>query len=263
MEERSDNKKEDYILEAIGISKHFGGVYALDNVDLRLKYNEVLGIVGDNGAGKSTLIKIISGVIPMDSGEVFFNCKKVNITKPKDSSDLGIETVYQDLSLVDLQNVPFNIFLGREVRSNGLLKYIDFLNDRFMLAESKKLMDQLNVNLGDFNKPLRSFSGGQRQVVAISKAVYWGKKVAILDEPTASLGVRESAKLLELIKMLKEKSGLSIIIISHNLQHIFKIVDRILVLRRGKLVTVQDVNDVTSDDIVKYITGSENVIVKV
>ncbi len=251
------------IIEAIGISKHFGGVYALDDVDLRLKHNEVLGLVGDNGAGKSTLIKILSGILKKDAGEIYFEGQKVNIDTPKDATDLGIETVYQDLSLVDLQNVPFNIFLGREAKYKGLLSLFGVLNDRFMFKESKNLLDKLNVDLGSLKKPMRDYSGGQRQAVAISKAVYWGKKVAILDEPTAALGVRESAKVLEFIKMLKEKSNLSIIIISHNMQHIFSVVDRIQVLRRGKLITVQDAHKVTTDDIVKYITGAEKVIERV
>lgn len=260
MEDQGNNKKGEYILEAIGIKKHFGGVYAIDNVDLRLKYNEILGIVGDNGAGKSTLIKIISGFLPMDDGEIYFEGEKVNINDPKDAFNLGIETVYQDLNLINIQNVIFNVFLGREINVRGPLRFLGFLNDRFMLQETKQLMDSLNIDLGSLQKPMGSYSGGQRQAVAISKAVYWGKKVAILDEPTASLGVKESKRVLEFIKMLKEKSNLSIIIISHNMQHIFSVVDRIMVLRLGKLVTVQNVHNVTATDIVKYITGSEKVI---
>ncbi len=255
--------KDDYILEALGISKHFGGVYALDNVDLQLKHNEILGLVGDNGAGKSTLIKIISGILKQDSGDIYFKGEKVNIENPKDASELGIETVYQDLSLVDPRNVPFNIFLGREIKYKGPLRIFGTLNDRFMLKESQDLLDKMNIDLGSLVKPMRDYSGGQRQAVAISKAVYWGTKIAILDEPTAALGVRESAKVLEFIKLLKEKSKLSIIIISHNMQHIFSVVDRIQVLRRGKLVTVQEAQEVSADDIVKYITGADKVISKV
>jgi len=253
--------KNEYVLEAIGIKKHFGGVYALDNVDLKLKYNEILGLVGDNGAGKSTLIKIISGALKKDEGEIYFEGKKVNINNPKDAHDLGIETVYQDLSLVDLQNPSVNIFLGREVCYGGVLKY--FLNNRWMLTETRGLMDKLNVDLGNLIKPIKEYSGGQRQAVAISKAVYWGSKVVILDEPTAALGVRESRKALELIKLLKEESHMSIIIISHNMQHMLSVVDRVMVLRRGKLITVQDVHDVTATDIIKCITGAEEVIERV
>jgi len=240
----------EYILKAIGIKKHFSGVYALDNVDLQLRHNEILGIVGDNGAGKSTLIKIISG-------------KKVKINRPKDAHDLGIETVYQNLGLVDLQSPPANVFLGREVRYGGILKYFYLLNNKAMLKETENLLDKLNVNLGDLRKPIKDYSGGQRQAVAISKAAYWGSRVVILDEPTAALGVNESRKALELIKLLKEKSGMSVIVISHNMQHVFSIVDRIMVLRRGKLITVQNVHDVTATDIIKYITGAERVIERV
>jgi fructose transport system ATP-binding protein len=250
----------EYVLEANGIKKHFGGVYALDDVDLHLKHNEILGIVGDNGAGKSTLIKIISGILKKDEGEIYFDGNKVNIDNPKDARNLGIETVYQDLSLVDLQNPSFNIFLGREVFYGGILKYLGLLNDRWMLKETTNLMDKLKVNLGNLRRPVREYSGGQRQAIAISKAVYWGTKIAILDEPTAALGVNESKKALELIKLLKENSHISVIIISHSMQHIFSVVDRIMVLRRGKLVTVQDVHDVTATDIIKYITGAEEII---
>jgi fructose transport system ATP-binding protein len=253
----------EYILKAIGIKKHFSGVYALDNVDLQLRHNEILGIVGDNGAGKSTLIKIISGALKRDEGEIYFEGKKVKINRPKDAHDLGIETVYQNLGLVDLQSPPANVFLGREVRYGGILKYFYLLNNKAMLKETENLLDKLNVNLGDLRKPIKDYSGGQRQAVAISKAAYWGSKVVILDEPTAALGVNESRKALELIKLLKEKSGMSVIVISHNMQHVFSIVDRIMVLRRGKLITVQNVHDVTATDIIKYITGAERVIERV
>ena len=253
----------EYILEAIGIKKHFGGVYALDDVDLQLKHDEILGIVGDNGAGKSTLIKIISGALKRDEGEIYFEGKKVKIDNPKDAHNHGIETVYQNLSLVDLQSPSFNIFLGREAHYGRILKYLGLLNDRWMLKETINLMDKLKVNLGNLRRPVREYSGGQRQAIAISKAVYWGTKIAILDEPTAALGVNESKKALELIKLLKEKSHMSVIIISHNMQHVFSIVDRIMVLRRGKLITVQDVHDVTATDIIKHITGAEEVIERV
>jgi fructose transport system ATP-binding protein len=248
----------EYILKANGIKKHFGGVCALDGVDLHLKHNEILGIVGDNGAGKSTLIKIISGALKKDEGEIYFEGNKVNIDNPKDARNLGIETVYQNLSLVDLQNPSFNIFLGREACYGGIL-----MNNTWMLKETINLMNKLKVDLGNLSRPMKEYSGGQRQAVAISKAVYWGTKVAILDEPTAALGINESKKALELIKLLKESSHISVIIISHSMQHIFSVVDRIMVLRRGKLITVQNIHDVTATDIIKYITGAEEVIERV
>jgi len=253
----------EYILEAVGIKKHFGGVYALDNVDLHLRHKEVLGLVGDNGAGKSTLIKIISGALEKDGGEIYFEGKNVKISNPKDAQHLGIETVYQNLNLVDTLDPTTNIFLGREIIYGGILKYFSLVNNKWMFKETEKLMNKLSINLGNLRKPVLEYSGGQRQAVAISKATYWNSKIIILDEPTAALGVNESRKALELIKSLKEKSDISIIIISHNLQHLFSIVDRIMVLRRGKLVTVQNVHDVTATDIIKYITGADEIIERV
>ncbi len=253
------DQKNEYILEAVGIRKHFGGVYAVDNVDLRLKHNEILGLVGDNGAGKSTLIKIISGILKKDEGEIYVDGQKVDIDNPNDANNLGIETVYQDLNLIDNQNVPFNIFLGREIIYGGLLKYFGFLNYKSMFNESVNLISKLDIGLSDISRPMQEYSGGQRQSVALSKLIFWGARIAILDEPTAALGVKESKKALEMIKMLKSKSNLSVIIISHNLQHVFSIVDRIMVIRRGKRVTVQDADKLTADDVVKYITGSEEV----
>lgn len=250
--------KNEYILEAIGIKKHFGGVYAVDDVDLRLKRGEILGLVGDNGAGKSTLIKIISGVVQKDEGEIFIENKKVNINNPRDASKLGIETVYQNLNLIENHNPPFNIFLGREL----VYKFMGLLNYKEMLKESMELITRIKTDLGKLDKPMSDYSGGQRQAVAISKLVYWGTKIAIMDEPTAALGVKESVQVIELIKLLKEETKISIIVISHNMQHIFKIVDRIMVLRKGKLITVQDASKVTATDIVKYITGAEEIIEK-
>ena len=249
----------EHVLEAVGIRKHFGGVYALDDVDLRLRRNEILGLVGDNGAGKSTLIKIISGSLRKDEGEIYVEGQRVEIDNTRDASNLGIETVYQNLNLIDNQNVPFNIFLGREIVYGGLLRRCGLLNRRRMFHEARELIRELELELGDISRPMEEYSGGQRQAVAISKLIYWGTKIAILDEPTAALGVQESRRALEIIKTLKERSKLSIIIISHNLQHVFSIVDRIMVLRRGKLVTVQDAHAVTAEEVVKYITGSDEV----
>ena len=250
-------KESRIILQAKEITKHFGGICALDKVDLELQEREILAIVGDNGAGKSTLIKIISGVLSKDSGEVYIDGKRVEIKSPKDAKNLGIETVYQDLALVNTLNVPANIFLSRELTYDNFFgKIFRLLNHRRMLAESKNLLKKLGVNVGNFKKPMIEYSGGQRQAVAISKIVFWGKKIAILDEPTAALGVRESKIALELIYKLKEH-GLSVIIISHNLQHVFKIVDRIMVLRQGKKVGIKNTHEVKAADIVSMITGAD------
>jgi len=256
-------EKLEKLLVVKDISKSYVGVQALDKVSLSINRGEILCLVGENGSGKSTLIKIISGALKKDEGEIYFEGNKVNICNPRDARNLGVETVYQNLSLVDSQNPPFNVFLGREVCYGGILKYLFLANNKWMFKETINLINKLKVNLGNLRRPMREYSGGQRQAVAISKAVYWGTKVVILDEPTAALGVNESKKALELIKLLKNNSHCSVIIISHNMQHLFSIVDRIMVLRRGKLVTVQDVHDVTATDIVKYITGAEEVIERV
>jgi len=247
-----------YILEAKDITKYYGGICALNKVNLELAEGEVLGLVGDNGAGKSTLIKIISGIVQKDDGEIFFEGKKAIINNPIDAKHLGIETVYQDLSLVDTLSIPPNIFLNRElVYTFPLIRFLNVLNKRKMHKESQTLLKKLGINIDNLNKAVMYYSGGQRQSVALGKIVYWGKKVAILDEPTAALGVRESNIAIELIRNLSKEHGLSVIIISHNLQHVFKIVDRIMVLRRGERVGMVNVHEVTADDVVKLITGGE------
>jgi len=246
-----------FILEVKDITKYYGGVCALNKVDLELVNGEILGIVGDNGAGKSTLVKIISGVVQKDDGEIFFEGKKVKINSPTDAKKLGIETVYQNLGLVDTLSVPSNIFLNREIIFNvPIIKYFGILNKRKMYKESQELLKKLGINV-DMNRAVTCYSGGQRQSFALGKIVYWGKKVAILDEPTASLGVKESNMAVELIKYLSKEHGLSVIIISHNLQHIFKVVDRIMVLRRGERVGLVGVHEVTAEDVVSIITGGE------
>jgi fructose transport system ATP-binding protein len=248
--------KDEYILQVRGISKHFGGVVALKNVDLELRKGEILAIVGDNGAGKSTLIKILTGVYQKDSGEIYFDGKKVKIENPLDAKNLGIETVYQDLALVDQLDVPSNIFLGRWIRRKDILgKFLRYIDHKKMYDKSLELIEKLGINIKEIGKPMLNYSGGQRQAVALSRIIYWGKKIAILDEPTAALGVRESKKALELIGTLKDH-GLSVIIISHNLQHVFNIVDRIMILRQGERVGVKEVHKTNADEIVSMITGS-------
>jgi ABC-type sugar transport system ATPase subunit len=245
------------ILEIKNLSKHFGGVVAVDNVSFDLKEGEILAIVGDNGAGKSTLIKMISGVYHKDSGDVFYKGEKVELNNPADAKKVGIETVYQDLALIDELDVPGNIFLGREPTHLGRFgKFIGLLNYKKMFNESSELIKKLKSSIPSLYSPVRYLSGGQRQAVAISKVVFWGKKIAILDEPTAALGVKESQNVLDLIRSLKEH-GLSIIIISHNLQHVFSIVDRIMVLRHGEKVGVVNVHETTAEDVVAMITGAK------
>jgi fructose transport system ATP-binding protein len=250
-------EKTQNILEIKNISKNFGAVKALDDVSMELRRGEVMAVVGDNGAGKSTLIKIISGVLKKDSGEIYFNGEKVEIKNPTDSRRLGIETVYQDLALIDIFDVTQNIFLGRELTYDNLYgKTLKAINYRRMRSEVIALFKKYNIKISDHTKPMFNYSGGQRQAVSLSKAAYWGSKLIILDEPTAALGVKESKNALNLIKILNDH-GISIIVISHNMQHVFEVVDRIFVLRQGKNVAVKDVHETTFDEIVSLITGSK------
>ena len=247
----------EHVLETRNIIKTFGGVIALNDVSFKLRKGEILGLVGDNGAGKTTLIKVISGVYAPDSGEIYFEGKKVTIQNPFDAKELGIETVYQNLALVDKLDVTANIFLGREILYNNVIsEFFRIMNFNKMFKESENLLKKLGVNINNLHRPMLAYSGGQRQAVALSKTLYWRRKVAILDEPTAALGVNESQNALQLIRTLKNH-GLSIIIISHNLQHVFNIVDRIMVLRRGEMVGIRNAHEVTAADIVKMITGAE------
>jgi len=246
---------ERYLLELREISKDFGGVKALQNVDLRLGYNEILAVVGDNGAGKSTLMKVISGAILPDSGKIFFKGKEVSIRNPHDSMALGIQMLYQNLALVDCLNIPSNLFLGREIYKK-VLGFMNFLNINMMKEHSIRHLQSLGINIPNIKEKVRNLSGGQRQVISISRAVYWSKKLIILDEPTAALGVKESKKILDLIKTLKQKN-ISIIIISHNLQHVFSVAERVMILFRGRNAGERVIKDTDSDEVVKMITGAE------
>ena len=244
-----------YLLELKGISKSYGGVKALQNVDLKLSYNEILAVVGDNGAGKSTLMKIISGALLPDSGEMFFEGQAVSIKSPQESLSLGIQMCYQDLALVDCLNIPNNLFLGREI-SRKILGFFDMLGIKKMRERSIHHLKNLGIVVANINEKVRNLSGGQRQVISISRTVYWGSKLIILDEPTAALGVKESKKVLDLIKTLKEKD-LSVIIISHNLHHVFSVAERVLVLRQGRNVGERIIKETDGDEVVKMITGAE------
>lgn len=245
-----------HVFEALGITKKFGGVTALDKVDLRLAEDEVLAVVGDNGAGKSTLIKSITGASAMDAGTLFFDGQQVHIDTPADARRVGIETVYQDLALVNELNVTKNIFLGREiVQENWLGRLFGVLDFKKMQTEVRQLFGKLDIRITDIFREAEAFSGGQRQAVALSKTVMFGKRVAILDEPTAALGVRESQMAMDLIMSLKDH-GMSIIMITHNMKHVLDHCDRVMVLRLGKLAAVRDVKDVDGDALVGLITGA-------
>jgi D-xylose transport system ATP-binding protein len=244
------------ILELQGISKRFGAVQALDSVDFEAYPGEVLGLVGDNGAGKSTLVKIISGVYHPDSGEYFFEGKPVNVNRPSDATRLGIETVYQDLALCDNLDVVANLYLGREaVRPlvPGVLATIDEME---MEESALKLVGELHVTLPSVRRQVATLSGGQRQSVAVARAVLWNSKIVLLDEPTAALGVEQTRQVKDLIRRLRER-GLGVIVISHNLADIFDVSDRIVVLRLGRRVATFETNATNAESVVGAITGAE------
>ena len=234
-----------------GISKSFGAVRALYQVDFEVYAGEVVGFVGDNGAGKSTLIKVISGVGPADEGEIFLEGKQVHITNPQAANSLGIETVYQDLALCDNLDVVANLFLGREERS--LLRS---LNEIDMEKQTLNVLRTLDVKLPSTRTAVASLSGGQRQSVAVAKSILRKAKVVLLDEPTAALGVAQTRQVLNLIRRLREQ-GLAVVVISHNLADVFEVVDRVIVLRLGRRVGTFDVKTTTPEQIVAAITGAE------
>ena len=245
------------ILEVNTISKRFGGVKALDRVSIKLNEGEVLALAGDNGAGKSTLIKIISGVYTSDEGEISFNGRKILNNNPNYSRNLGIETIYQDLALADNLDVPSNIFLGREPIKKSL-KFLHRLDRKFMYKQSVDVLESLKIEIpvSSLNQPVASLSGGQRQAIAISRAIYWNARILIMDEPTAALGVPEQRKVLELIDTLK-KNSIGIIFISHNLNDIFSASDRICVLRQGIKVCEKMISQTNKDEIVSYMVRGE------
>jgi ABC-type sugar transport system ATPase subunit len=243
------------LLSVRGISKKFGGVLALDSVSIDLRRGEVLALAGDNGAGKSTLTKIISGVYHPDIGEISFDGTKIEITSPAIARRMGIETIYQDLALSDNLNVGDNVFLGREPVKTlfGLPTRID---RRFMQEASQKLLKSLDIEISPekMRRPVGLLSGGQRQAVAISRAMYWNASVLIMDEPTAALGVPEQRKVVALIQRLK-KENVGIIFISHNLSDIFAVADRVIVLHRGKIAGERLARSTNGDELVKLMVG--------
>ncbi len=238
------------IVEMQEICKRFGGVQALDHAGLALRTGEVHALVGDNAAGKSTLIKILAGAVPMDRGSILFEGRPVEIREPRDAKALGIETVYQDLALADNLDVPANIFLGRELRRRGPRRF--FLDLRRMEAEARALLDRLRIRIPDVRQRVQSLSGGQRQSVAIARCMCFNARVVILDEPTAALGVAETAKVHELVRDLRGH-GLAVLMISHNLNHVFGVSDRITVMKAGRTVGSRVVAETTQEEVLRLI----------
>ncbi|UOY02857.1 ATP-binding cassette domain-containing protein [Blastococcus sp. PRF04-17] len=233
-----------------GIHKHFGGVVAVERFDLEVAAGEIVALVGDNGAGKSTLVKIISGLYQPSEGEIWLNGEQVHFRDASDARRKGVEVVYQDLALVDEQPVYMNMFLGREL-VRGPLRLLD---RRRMARETQELVDALDVRIPSARATLRDLSGGQRQGIAICRATHWATGLVLMDEPTAALGVAETAKVEELIARLRER-GAAVLLVSHNLDQVFRLADRIAVLRRGKQVGVRSVQETSRNEIVSMITG--------
>jgi D-xylose transport system ATP-binding protein len=240
------------LLELRGVSKHFGAVIALHEVDFTVHPGCVTALVGDNGAGKSTLIKCVAGIYRIDGGEVFFEGQPVNIHGPREAADLGIEIVYQDLALADNLDVVQNMFLGREE-----LETLRTLDETTMEARANDTLKSLSVTtISSVRQTVAGLSGGQRQSVAVAKAVMWNSKLVILDEPTAALGVAQTRQVLDLVKRLAEQ-GLGVVIISHNLHDIFEVADNITVLRLGQNVAEFKRAEVTEEQVVHAITAGK------
>jgi simple sugar transport system ATP-binding protein len=240
------------ILEASGLNKRFGGIHAVRDVSLHVMPGEVVALAGDNGAGKSTVIKMISGVYKPDGGEVRYQGERVDQLTPREIRDRGIETIYQDLALADNLDAGTNLFLGREKLRHFL--GLPFLDRRTMRSEAEKALKALGIVVRDLDAPVRTLSGGQRQALAIGRAVYWQARLLIMDEPTAALGVPEQREVLALIHRLKE-SGVGIIFISHNLHDIFAVSDRIVVLERGRKAGERLATETDGDEVVKLMMG--------
>jgi len=245
------------LLALKGVSKAFGANEALAGVDFEVDAGEVVALVGDNGAGKSTLIKAIAGVQLADEGTCYFKGEQVKISSPQDATNLGIATVYQDLALCDNLDVVANLYLGREVFAKGAARAAFYIDETSMEQDALGLLDSLAVTtIKDVRVQVGSLSGGQRQAVAIARSLLGDPGVVLLDEPTAALGVSQTEQVLNLIHTLRER-GLGVVIISHNLENVFAVADRIIVLRLGRRAATFDVRGVSREDVVSAITGAE------
>ncbi|MDQ0940064.1 ATP-binding cassette domain-containing protein [Streptomyces sp. V1I1] len=237
------------VLALRGVSKRFGAVQALTDVELEVHGGEVVALVGDNGAGKSTLVKTIAGVHPIDEGVIEWDGTSVQINRPHDAQNLGIATVYQDLALCDNIDVVGNLYLGREIRRRGILNEVE------MERRARELLNTLSIRIPSVRIPIASLSGGQRQTVAIARSMLGEPKLVILDEPTAALGVEQTAQVLDLVERLRER-GHAVILISHNMADVKAVADRVAVLRLGRNNGVFDVKSTSQEEIISAITGA-------
>lgn len=243
------------VLRAVNIQKQFGPVQALRGASIDVFPGEVVALIGDNGAGKSTLINVLTGVIPHDGGEMYFAGEPVRFSSPHEARAMGIETVYQDLAIAPHLDAVANIFLGREWTKPGFAGKFGFLDNPRMRGETEQQLSRLRVRVPQLNRRLVTLSGGQRQGVAVARAVMWASKIVFMDEPTAALGVAQTAMVLDLIKQVRN-TGIPVVFISHNMPNVFEVSDRIVVLRLGEVVAHLDPKTATIDDAVAAMTGS-------
>ncbi len=243
------------VLEARGLTRRFGHVTALDGVDFDVAAGEVVALIGDNGAGKSTLVKALSGNLAVDEGEVFFDGAPIHITTPTAASALGIETVHQDLALAPHLDPVQNMFLGRETMRGGLLGRLGFMDTPAMRGEAQSAFDVLGATVRSLTTPVGAMSGGQRQAIAIARAVHWANRVVFLDEPTAALGVRQTANVLDTIRRVRDH-GVAVVFISHSMPHVMDVSDRVQVLRMGRRVATYQTSETNMEQLVGAMTGA-------
>jgi fructose transport system ATP-binding protein len=252
-------KPESLALEARGICKNFGGIRAVDNVNLHLAKGEILGVVGDNGAGKSTLIKVLTGAYRKDAGEVLLNGRPIEILNTRQAREHGIETVYQSSGLVEVMDAAANLFLGREALRPGILGSVFGIIDKpRMRRETRELLKSLQIDVKNMTAPISSLSGGQQQSVAVGRAAYWKGEVIILDEPANNIGVDQQRAVLNLVRHIRDTAGISFIMISHNMEHVFSVADRVVVMRGGRKVGDKKIGETSRNEIVGLITGAES-----
>lgn len=248
-------------LRADGIAKSFGALTALTDASLTVWPGEVVGLIGDNGAGKSTLVKCVSGRIHPDRGTVCVAGEALRVRSPEAARLRGVEVVYQNLALVDSLDVTSNLFLGREVVvGHGLLRWLGVLRTKEMKEQARRILDEVGVDLrgGSVSEPVERLSGGQRQGIAVGRAVVWGQKVVLMDEPAAALGVEQTQHVLDLVRTLRDRS-VGVVFISHNMQQVLEVCDRVTVMRRGRTIGTVRTEDVSGEDLVAYITGAAEV----
>jgi len=243
------------ILEARGLSRAFGHVQALDHADFDVASGEVVALIGDNGAGKSTMVKALTGNLEVDSGEVFFHGERVHFATPQDASERGIEVVHQDLALAPHLDPTQNMFLGREIMRSGLAGRLGFMNERRMRQDARAAFSSLGSAVRSVTTPVGDMSGGQKQSVAIARAVAWANQVLFLDEPTAALGVVQTRNVLDMIRRVRDQ-GVAVVLISHSMPHVLAVADRIQVLRLGRRVTTIPAEGATVEQLVGAMTGA-------